>query len=275
MFADDISIVVTNSSSESMSHHESQVSQTVDYVVEWLENNNLKPNMEKTNFINFNNVQHQLEILHNGNRLKQNDVTNFLGILVDSHLNWSEQINNVCKKVNRFVYVLRRLRKTTDQKTAIAAYYGYIESVLRYGLIIWGNGGDIHRAFTAQKKCIRAICGVGPFQSCKPLFLKLGILPLPCLYIFEVSKFVKQHSNLFKTATEIYPRNTRNGDRLVVDKQQKTARFRKNCSVMCVNVYNKLPQQFKDLSWRMFKKSLHEWLLDRRFYKTNDFLEYG
>nr|CAX36785.1 hypothetical protein [Papilio dardanus] len=51
---------------------------------------------------------------------------------------------------------------------------------------MWGNSTDQHRAFVAQKKCIRAICGLHPQESCRPAFKRLGLLPLPALYIYEI-----------------------------------------------------------------------------------------
>lgn len=151
----------------------------------------------------------------------------------------------------------------------------YVESVLRYGLLIWGNGNDIDKVFVAQKRCIRSICDIAPDVSCRPYFKVLKILPLPCLYILELCKFVKQHPNIFKKASDITQRGiSRNPDRLVVDMVPKTSRIQKNCYVMCVTVFNKIPNEIKQLPRNRFITALNIWLLNCTFYSVKEFLDY-
>ncbi|KAI5637383.1 reverse transcriptase (RNA-dependent DNA polymerase) domain-containing protein [Phthorimaea operculella] len=109
-----------------------------------------------------------------------------LGVTIDRHLDWQHHVENVRNKLHKYVYVLSRLRHTSAIETTLAAYHGYVASVLKYGLLLWGNSTNIEQLFIAQKKCVRAICGKKPRESCVPLFKELGILPLPCLYILEV-----------------------------------------------------------------------------------------
>ena len=169
----------------------------------------------------------------------------FLGTILDRKLDWKEQVDRVCNKLNRFSYALYKLTKIASRNTALKAYCAYVESVLRYALVTWGNSSECNKAIIAQKKCIRAICNCAPDQSCKPLFQYLKILPLPCLYIFEVAKFVKQNDCCFKQAKDICTRNTRNGNRLMFDAVPKTVRLTKNCPFMSILIYNKLPTFIK------------------------------
>lgn len=36
---------------------------------------------------------------------------NYLGLTIDKRLSWNEHIKQICMRVNRFVFVLRRLRQ--------------------------------------------------------------------------------------------------------------------------------------------------------------------
>lgn len=65
----------------------------------------------------------------------------------------------MCCKIEGFTCVLKRLIKIVSENDATLAYHGYASSMLRYGLILWGNSVDVTKVFRAQKSCIRAICG--------------------------------------------------------------------------------------------------------------------
>lgn len=190
-------------------------------------------------------------------------------------MNWREDIEKVCNKINSFTFALYKLTKSASRNTAVVAYYAYVESVLRYGLIIWGNSTDINKVFVAQKKCIRSICGIPPDESCRPHFKKLKILLLTCLYVLEMSIFVKLHPHLFKQARDVSIRqNMRKPNRLVLGTVSKSARYMKNCYAMCVSIYNKLLQSMKNKPLQTFKRHLRNWLLDRSFYWLGEYFNY-
>ncbi|KAJ8731408.1 hypothetical protein PYW07_004572 [Mythimna separata] len=138
---------------------------------------------------------------------------------------------------------------------------------------MWGNSTDHNRAFIAQKKCIRAIYGLQPDQSCRPLFKKHCLLPLPALYIYETCMLVKKNEHLFVKADTIIVRNRRDPYRLVLSNIPRLTKYNKSCVTMCVRLYNKLPSDFKSLNVRSFKKKLYDWLSFNNFYSIKDFIE--
>lgn len=274
LFADDISVIITSNHSNTVEYHEKEVNELITDIIQWLQFNNLHINLTKTYYINFNNNL-SLNIAHDGQSLRKADLVTFLGIDLDNNLNWKDHVHRVCNKINRFRFALYKICKVATRKTATMAYFSYVESVLRYGLIIWGNSTDIKHAFIAQKKCVRAICSAKPDVSCKPLFRELNILPLPCIYILEIGKFVKQHPELFLRAHQVNSRNTRYPNSLVVDTVPKSVRFKKNCYYMSIKIFNKLPEHIKILPYNQFKHSLRNWLLQFLFYSVQEFLNHN
>ena len=134
--------------------------------------------MAKTNVIQFqvlNTNTNSLDLPYNNS---------FLDTVNDKNCSWKSHIDKILIKIDRFVYVLKRLKQTINLNTAMIAYHAYVVSVLSYGLIIWGNSVDVQIVIKAQKKCIRAMCGAHFLDSCKPLLQTFNLLPLPCLYIF-------------------------------------------------------------------------------------------
>ena len=67
----------------------------------------------------------------------------------------------------------------------------------------------------AAKKAIRIITGVKPRESCKNLFRKLQILPMPCEYILSLLLLViKCHQ--FKINSDIHSVNIRNKKKIFI-----------------------------------------------------------
>jgi hypothetical protein len=64
-----------------------------------------------------------------------------------------------------------------------SAYYVYYHLFVKYGIIYWGNTSDSHEVFVMQNKLIRIMMGVGLIHICRDMFKKIGILPVPCVYM--------------------------------------------------------------------------------------------
>lgn len=272
LFADDISLVVSSKKDANIHEHEMDINSSMNIIIKWLTDNNLNINIDKTYYLNYNNIKNQLNIKHNGLSIKNTECAKFLGIYLDNKLKWKEHVGSICKRINRFCYPLHRLTKMAPRSTALTAYFGHIQSIIKYGLLIWGNSTDIGKVFVAQKKCIRAICGAGPMETCRPLFKELRVLPLPCLYIMEVARFVKDHWSLFKKQSDMCMRTLRYPNRLVTDVVPRSTRYKRNCIYMCITVYNKIPESIKMLSGNQFRKVLYNWLTNKNYYSINDFL---
>ena len=138
---------------------------------------------------------------------------------------------------------------------------------------MWGNSTDQNRAFIAQKKCIRAIYGLRPDESCRPMFKKLELLPLPSLYIYETCMFVRKHIELPNNAADLFPRNRRDPHRLVLGILPRLSKYNKSCVSMCVRIYNKIPISLKTLNVRSFQNKLHDFLCSHSFYSVREFFD--
>jgi hypothetical protein len=81
---------------------------------------------------------------------------------------------------------------------------------MKFGIIFWDNSLNSKIIFTLQKRTVRIIAGVKPRTSCRNLFMRLEILPLPCEYIFTLMNLLVNNQKLFQTNSAIH----RNGDHL-------------------------------------------------------------
>lgn len=111
LFADDLSVIIPHQNKNENYEHE--LNNTVDLVNNWLSANGLSVNPHKTNYIHFRNYkteQLNLNIKINGHLIEKTNETKFLGIILDEHCNWKSHIQNVNKKLNSFVFALKRLK---------------------------------------------------------------------------------------------------------------------------------------------------------------------
>lgn len=157
----------------------------------------------------------------------------------------------LCKKLSSSAFVLYRLSSIVNDKALLTAYYGIVESHLRYGVIFWGNSTDRDIAFKAQKRCLRSMFKLKSTDSCVPYFKQYKILTLPCIYIFEVAMFVKQNPSRFQRLADVCPRNRRDNSKLCIVSCQ-TSLKRNSIYCMAPIIYNKLPNAWKDLSTPLF-----------------------
>ena len=276
LFADDISVVIPNINNLSNDEYTKDIDTTINNVNTWLAKNHLKVNMTKTNFIQFLNYKTpklNLSLQYNGQNIVEVDRVKFLGIILDSNCNWKFHIDYVCGRLEKFIYALKRLRCIAGESVALTAYHGYVASVLRYGLVLWGNSVEVGRAQVTQKKCIRAICRAGPRESCRPLFRRLNLLTLTCMYIYETCSFVRSHPRLFVTLepdSRLRPRDPT----LFSVPVYKSTFCRRNCYYMAIQIYNRLPRDMKQLPKNLFLGKLLAWLHEKCFYNLNDFFNY-
>lgn len=268
LFADDTTVIVEGSSKTQL---ENDATLALKNTVNWLEHNNLKVNLTKTNIIHFQTYKTHttpLNIQFNGTQINCVSDCAFLGITLDKYCNWKPHIEKMLNKIDRFVYVIKKIRQTVNVATALTAYHAYIASVFRYGIIIWGNSVDADRVLRAQKKCIRAICGISFLDTCKPHFIKLKILTVPCLYIYEMCIFVKKYPDFFKK----FDSTSRHKAKLKMP-VIKLEIYNRNSYCMSIKIYNNLPKNMRLLPLHKFKKELQNLLINKNYYNCKQYLE--
>ena len=229
----------------------------MNFMQEWFKNNQLALNTDKSNYILFtctegcNNLE-EPTVTINGKNLERVKSTKFLGVLIDEHLSWNEEVDSLCGKLSKEIFAMRSLARVCDDSTLKMVYFSNFESKLRYGITCWGGStiSNMKMVFGVQKRAIRCLCRkerwerVGNhFQpvSCQPLFKELNILTAPALYIFETVLFFLKYGE-GTTVGEVSAYNTRQAS----DFRKKKIRLKRSereVSYAGANFFNKLPQE--------------------------------
>jgi hypothetical protein len=172
------------------------------------------------------------------------EVTNikFLGLEIDKHLSWKTHIEQIIPKLSHACYAISSMLHFSNMDTLIPKmiYFAYFHSVLKYGIMFWGNHTDSMRVFHLQKKVVRIMAGAKSRVSYKPLFKALEILTLPSQYILSLITFLAHNLEYFTFNSSVHNINTRK--RLQLHRPiANSASFQRGVYYVSIKILNKLP----------------------------------
>jgi len=194
MFADDTSLIATlrtfytflPKSKSDIDVLSRRISHELSLVNDWLQINKLSLNVDKTKYMLFHNTQKKmslyehLKLQFNGVTIERTPHFNFLGIVINENLNWTDHITHLSSKINPVVGLLRRLKYQLPTKILKMIYNSLILSRLHYGNILWG--GQPASLIKLNKKALRAIANVGCNAHTNPIEKRLKLLSLPDIH---------------------------------------------------------------------------------------------
>jgi hypothetical protein len=128
----------------------------------------------------------------------------FLGLQIHNHLSWKNDTEQMIPKLSAACCAVRSMDHISSINTVKSIYYAYFHFVIKYGIILGGNSSISGKIFTLQNKILRIMAGAQPRTSCRNLFRRLQIPPLPCQYIVSLIKFVVNNKEVFQTNLSIY-----------------------------------------------------------------------
>lgn len=236
----------------------------------------LKLNGTKTQMLMFANNTPDLSLLVKIDKssIRNSHSVKLLGLIIDSNLNWFEHIEDLTKKMSVRCYVVWQLRSCVSIELLKMYYFAHVQSLLNYGILCWGNSSRINKLFIMQKKIIRTMQFKHSIHSCRNLFIALGILTLPALYILSCCLFVKSNINQF---TQFSNRNIqyslRHTNNVMLPKHTLSL-VSNGVTVMPIKIYNHLPHYLKEITGiKLFKSKVKETLLKKSIYSLQEFFD--
>ncbi|XP_044761655.1 uncharacterized protein LOC123318934 [Coccinella septempunctata] len=242
-------------------------------IKEWIAGNGLILNEDKTNVIYFKTSRSRQQtpttVTIDNKEIKTAKQVKFLGLMLDEHLNWESHIDMITGKLNSTWYSMRIIKKYVDIKTIKNVYHAGFESVLRYGVIFWGQSTDVERVFRIQKGVLRTILGLNRICSCRGHFRSNNIMTLCGLYIYELLIFMFKNSDLFE---DLKTKSLRN-ENYIYPRHRLTI-YEKGCFYTCITVFNALPAELQQVKYfRSFKSKIHDFLIRLEPYTIQEYLE--
>ena len=275
LYADDTSIILSESSPTAFNIHYNNIFSQINT---WFRNNLLHLNLNKTQFMEFK-TKSKLKVTENldptSNIHNPVVTTRFLGLIIDDTLTWQPYIESLLKRISKAIFVIRYLKHSLETETLKIVYFAYVHSLIRYGIIFWGNSSGAPRVFIMQKKILRIICNLKPRDTCRELFPQMQIMTFYSLYIYSLILFVINNGDLFQTNSVLHEYDTRIKDNLHFSELQMT-KVKKGPYNSCIKAYNYLLNNITVLSpnSNTFKNDLKEFFIAHPFYSVEEYYEY-
>lgn len=198
MFADDTNILKTSSEPKQLIK---DINEDANKLYIWFNTNKLSLNITKTYFIIFSKSNKlrtsDWKITIGNTEIEQKLTTLFLGMHIDSKLNWHNHILNLHTKISKSIYAINRTKHFLPRKQLKILYHSLIQPHIEYGLILWGTTHStyINRIAVLQKKVIRIINRTAFNEHTNQYFVNMKILKLNELYELQVAKYMYRYMN--------------------------------------------------------------------------------
>ena len=196
MFADDTNIFL---SGKNITELFSKMNKELKNIALWFQCNKLSLNVKKTKFSLFHSarkksiIPDELPVLKIDNTdIARDNVTKFLGILIDENITWKPQIANTLTKISKIIGIFYKSRNTLSKHLLKQLYFSFIHSYLNYGNIAWGSTckTNLISLYRSQKHAIRVINFKNRYTHTKPLFKEMKILNIYEINVFKVICFM-------------------------------------------------------------------------------------
>ena len=141
LFADDTTLLHSHHDIETLKRI---VENDVYKLMDWFRANKLTLNLSKTEVILFSskNSTHQITLKIGTYILTNTEYVRFLGIWLDSKLQWRKHIITLLIKLKQNINMLKQCNKFLKKSTKKQIYHAHILSHVTYGLLFWGNSID-------------------------------------------------------------------------------------------------------------------------------------
>lgn len=257
LFADDTNILYNH---PNLNYLTNIVNDELTLIVQWFTANKLSLNTNKTNIMIFRTPQRKLQsdnvfITINNFLIKKTNVTKFLGIYIDEHLNWKTHLTKKANQVLKVVAILSKLQHLLSSNILRTIYNALIYPHLSYCITSWGNvqNREVNRLFKLQKRALRYISKAKYNSHTDPLFKKQNLLKLEDIFQLNCSKlyFKNIHSELPKyhqrqllSNSHYHRYQTRNMENIHMIPMKSNIEIQR-LNVKIAKIWNNLPETIK------------------------------
>lgn len=193
----------------------------------------------------------------------------YLGLTIDKHLTWKDEITKLCKKISPIVGILSKLRYYLPIRILLKIYNALIHSRLTYTALTWGVAAKCHlkRLQVLQNRAIKLIYKKHHRTSTIDLFKNISktILPVVGLHKFAICKMVYKVINglCFHNTDLRYPQHNYITSFSGLLLKSVRSNFGKHSfSYNGSKIFNELPLKIRQsTSFSAFSRHLRLWLL--------------
>ena len=188
-------------------------------------------------------------------------VIKYLGVIIDRHLRWDEQINSVIKKLRCLIPKFKFFKQIFEEEQLKILYFSLVQSHLIYGIIAWGGATNnyLTKLERTQKWLIKIIYGKTYLYPTESLYRECGLFSVGQLFCRELA--LAQFKNRRFSISVDHGYATRNKEgRHAVPRIFKTIGQRCH-TFLGPRFYNYLPIEVRTVnSFSLYKKKVVEFI---------------
>ena len=222
MFADDTNFFYSHKNIKGLFY---TVNSELEKISQWFKANKLSINIKKTKFTLFhkNSSKDDIPVKRPALVIGSNDIErtfsiNFLGVMLDEHISWTDHVRTVENKIAKNIGLLYRVSQFLNEDSLKTVYFLYIHSYLNYANIAWAStyATKLKRVYLKQKHAVRIVFNKDKLTHSKPLFKNLNALNVYQINIYQhlnfMHKFINNQipsifSDFIKRPNHKYPTN--------------------------------------------------------------------
>ena len=204
---------------------------TTDMINKWCNKNNFIISNDKTKYMiitNNNNPYITQPIYIDNKEIEKVNEFKYLGIIIDTKLNWKSHINTLYKKLQKYIPIMYNLRNILCKNTLLTIYKTKILSSINYGLMIYYNiksKENCQKIEKLQIKIIRIITR-NIIQSKEQLSKNYNILTLEQQYKLQWLQIIHTSIYNYKKLPAYFQKlytikQNRNGIKLITNYRNK------------------------------------------------------
>ena len=184
----------------------------------------------------------------------------YLGVTIDSRFKFDRHIDLLNKKLRTCSYIIFQLKNFLNTATLRIVYCAFVEPLVRYGLMSWGNTSQcfLESVTLQQKRILKAMCS-RKFSNHIQYFNAFNVLPAHSL--FQYILILKYYFSDSYKIKENHNHDTRNSN-LYIEPRFTNEYGRQLLEHTVPMIFNKLPGSLKNLTKiSEVKKNVRKWLL--------------
>ena len=234
----------------------------------WSNANRLSINTEKTKYIMFTTKKKPsstLPIRMNSGTIEPVNEIKFLGVHVDSNLNFKSHSDSICAKISKSIGIFYSIKNRASKTIITMLYYSLVYPYLTYCNLVWGRTyvSHLRPIEVLQKRCLRIMNNSAYRDHTKPLFFSNKLLQLDDIYKFRLGTYMYKNPLFLNSFSREHSHNTRARESLRPQFQRLTV-CQHSVSFQGPKLWNEIPLEIRDVEkTTIFKRLLKEHFISK------------
>jgi hypothetical protein len=238
----------------------------VNRLMTWFDENHMKVNTEKFNFIVFGKNVTPENITLRGNIIKPSTDITILGLNLDNKLNFNKHTSILCQKVGMKINALYRMNRILNESSKMLLFNSFVECYFHYCPVIWHfcSKTDTLKIEKLQRRALRQVVQdsqstyIELLSACNKKPLYLSRIHKMMEYVFRIKHEMSPTYLKELVQAKYVPFNLRSDSKLVLPKFNTVSYGKHRFSYSAPLYWNQLSNELKNCeSVTYFKKILH------------------